>query len=238
MTFPFPQLVRSPEALRAARQALGLSADGLARMLRVEDGRSVRRWEAGDNAIPGPVTVILEAAMSYLNKRAMISRQLKLRRAGKMRTGGSDGAEMVHDTVNTIKHLERAHEDDAGALEEILKNAGDVYASAFETLTRQPVDKTPAREVHWYHLWRRTPLHSPPAKDDWSLPGETSPEAALAHFEKHEGFEGGLVLCTDPAELSAEFMLEQRDLVRIERGSSIGLRSGIVRNTFSVKRRS
>ena len=47
-----PKLVRSPEALKAARHALDLSADGLARMLRVDDGRSVRRWEAGDSAIP------------------------------------------------------------------------------------------------------------------------------------------------------------------------------------------
>jgi hypothetical protein len=32
-------------------------------MVRVEDGRTVRRWEAGDREIPGPVIVIVEAAL-------------------------------------------------------------------------------------------------------------------------------------------------------------------------------
>ena len=49
--------------LRAIRAALGLSAEGLAKLVRVESGRTVRRWEAGERDIPGPVRVILTAVM-------------------------------------------------------------------------------------------------------------------------------------------------------------------------------
>ena len=45
--------------LKSARQSLGLSAEAFARLVRVADGRPVRRWEAGDRDIPGPVIVIL-----------------------------------------------------------------------------------------------------------------------------------------------------------------------------------
>lgn len=43
-----------------ARQALGLSAEGFARAVRVESGRTVRRWEAGERDIPGPIITLLE----------------------------------------------------------------------------------------------------------------------------------------------------------------------------------
>jgi hypothetical protein len=191
-------------------------------MLRVEDGRSVRRWEAGENGIPGPVTVILETAMNYLNKRAMIARQLEMLRSGKMRSGRSDGRKMVDDNASTIRNLE---------------NADNEYKAALEILLRQSPDNSPAREVHWYHLWRRTPLHSPPQKDDWSIPGEVSPEAALAYFEKHEGFSGGLILCSDLNDLAADFTLEKREVIRTPRGNSVGLRAGRTLETFAVRRK-
>ncbi len=50
--------------LRTARAALGLSAEGFARLVRVQSGRTVRRWEAGDQDIPGPVQVLTEALMA------------------------------------------------------------------------------------------------------------------------------------------------------------------------------
>jgi DNA-binding transcriptional regulator YiaG len=53
----------TPERLRAIRAALGLSAAGFARLVRVESGRTVRRWEAGERDVPGPVTVLAEALM-------------------------------------------------------------------------------------------------------------------------------------------------------------------------------
>lgn len=49
----------TPTALKAARHALGLSAEGFARLVRVQSGRTVRRWERGDAPIPGAVEVIL-----------------------------------------------------------------------------------------------------------------------------------------------------------------------------------
>lgn len=54
----------TPSELKATRHALGLSAEGFARLVRVESGRTVRRWEAGDRDIPGPVIVIVEAIMA------------------------------------------------------------------------------------------------------------------------------------------------------------------------------
>ena len=52
----------TPTELKEARRKLGLSAAGLARMLRLgsHGGRTVRRWEAGENAIPGPAQVAIE----------------------------------------------------------------------------------------------------------------------------------------------------------------------------------
>lgn len=49
----------TPANLKSARHALGLSAEGMARALQVSSGRTVRRWEAGDRDIPGPVKVAL-----------------------------------------------------------------------------------------------------------------------------------------------------------------------------------
>ena len=50
-----------PDELRVIRGALGLSAEGLAALLQVQSGRTVRRWEAGEREVPGPVAVILKA---------------------------------------------------------------------------------------------------------------------------------------------------------------------------------
>jgi DNA-binding transcriptional regulator YiaG len=49
----------SPEALRAALAALRLSQMDAARLLRV-DGRTMRRWLAGERAMPGPAVLALE----------------------------------------------------------------------------------------------------------------------------------------------------------------------------------
>lgn len=53
----------TPEELKSARHALGLSAEGFAAWVGVQGGRTVRKWEAGDRDIPGPVTVLVNAAM-------------------------------------------------------------------------------------------------------------------------------------------------------------------------------
>ncbi len=42
----------TPSELKKRRHALGLSAEGFARLTGAASGRTVRRWEAGDNDIP------------------------------------------------------------------------------------------------------------------------------------------------------------------------------------------
>lgn len=53
----------TPADLKAARHSLRLSAEGMAKLVRVDSGRTVRRWEAGDRDIPGPVIVIMREAL-------------------------------------------------------------------------------------------------------------------------------------------------------------------------------
>jgi hypothetical protein len=217
-----PRLVRTPDDLKAARAALGFSADALARMLRIEDGRTVRRWEAGDREIPGPVIVLMETAMGYLDDKAQILQQLEMLRSGKMRSGKSQGNKMVDDTADNIAQLEaaKASLDDALAI-----------------LTRQPsIDSGVSKQVHWYHLRRQTPKFEPPEKDDWSIPGELNCNAALAYFEKYEGFGEGLEICDDD-DLSAEFILEKREVLRSQHGASQRLSPGEVVEVFCVRRR-
>ena len=182
-----PVGVRTAAELKAAREFLGLSADDLARVVGVEDGRTVRRWEAGDRDLPGPVIVVMETALGYLRKIETLSRELELFRSGQMRTGTNN----VDDTDASIERTAEAKKS---------------YEEAFEILIRRPVPGAAARQVHWYHLRRMTPKLDPGEKDDWSLPGELSPEAALAYFNKHKGFNGGLELCED-GDFSADFTL-------------------------------
>ena len=44
--------------LKAIRKKLGQSCEAFARTVRVASGRTVRRWEAGESDIPGPVQVL------------------------------------------------------------------------------------------------------------------------------------------------------------------------------------
>ncbi|MFI5014545.1 MAG: helix-turn-helix domain-containing protein [Hyphomicrobiales bacterium] len=216
-----PTSVRTPAELRAARDFLGLSAQGLARMVGVDDGRTIRRWEAGERELPGSVIVMVETALGYVRKIEMISKQLEPLKAGEMRFGVADIAGRRDETEATIDRLTEAKK---------------AYEEAYEMLTRQPPPGQAAKEVHWYHLRRMTPEFDRTVKDDWSLPGELSPSAALAYFEKHEGFSGGLELCDDD-DFSAEFTLEQRALVRRQYGASQGLSAGELVKTFFVRRR-
>lgn len=66
----------TPAEFRAHRDALGLSAAAMgdALLLGKDGGRTVRRWESGDVAISGPVTL----AMRFLVAAAM---QPKARKA-------------------------------------------------------------------------------------------------------------------------------------------------------------
>jgi DNA-binding transcriptional regulator YiaG len=65
----------TPDELKAKRHALGLSAERFAQMVRVQSGRTVRKWEAGDRDIPGPVIVILEMADAVPAAREWLLRE-------------------------------------------------------------------------------------------------------------------------------------------------------------------
>ena len=173
-----PRLVRTKDELKAARQVLGLSAEGLVAMVRMGDGRTVRRWESGESEIPGPVTVILETALDFLRQKEEIRVQLEMLKSGAMRSGAmtmSWGGVQSEDT--TAKDIVR------------LKEAEASLKSALAILTRQPpIDGSRSAQVHWYNLRRLTYEHKPGQRDEWSLPGETSPERALAYFEKDGRF--------------------------------------------------
>jgi len=49
---------------REARQTLGFSQKQLATLLKVASDRTVRRWEAGEKDIPGPVIVLMNWLLS------------------------------------------------------------------------------------------------------------------------------------------------------------------------------
>jgi transcriptional regulator with XRE-family HTH domain len=212
--------VRTATDFRAAREVLGLSADALARMLNVDDGRTIRRWEAGERELPGPVIVMMETALSYLRKIELISQQIEEFTSGKMRIGTTTINGEVDDTKDTIIQLTAAKKS---------------YQEAFEELTRQPPPDESESRVHWYHLRRLTPKYNPKERDDWSLPGELSPQAALFYFERHEGL-GGLELCENN-DLSADFILEKKNLIRRRHGASQRLSAGDLVETFFVRSR-
>jgi hypothetical protein len=213
-----PTLVRTPKALKDARAVLGLSADALAKIVRVEDGRTVRRWEAGEREIPGPVIVILETAMEYLDDIKMIDTQLEMFRSGKIRSGSTTREGRADNTEADIARLTASRQN---------------LIEALEILTRQPASDGSSR-VHWYTLKRSTPLFDPLQKDEWTIPGELSPEAALAHFAKHEGFSGALEVCDDDGPLT-EFILEKREVLRRQVGASQRLSAGKLIDTYYVR---
>lgn len=65
----------TPAELKSKRHALGLSAERFAHLVRVQSGRTVRKWEAGDRDIPGPVIVILETIEAVPAAREWLLRQ-------------------------------------------------------------------------------------------------------------------------------------------------------------------
>ena len=50
----------TPETFKAIRKRSGLSARALAELLRIADGRTIRRYEAGDREVSGPVSLLME----------------------------------------------------------------------------------------------------------------------------------------------------------------------------------
>lgn len=50
----------TPERMKKIRRDLGMSQVEFAKLLRIADGRSIRRWEHGERQLGGPVTMLLE----------------------------------------------------------------------------------------------------------------------------------------------------------------------------------
>jgi len=50
----------TPETFKAIRKRAGLTQDRLARLLRISDSRTVRRWEDGSRSVSGPVSFLME----------------------------------------------------------------------------------------------------------------------------------------------------------------------------------
>lgn len=50
----------TPAEVKTIRNRAGLSQTDLARLLRIADIRTIRRWETGDVPISGPASIILE----------------------------------------------------------------------------------------------------------------------------------------------------------------------------------
>ena len=57
----------TPNELKTARKALGLSQREMGLALEV-DPRTVRRWEAGPQAVPGPVKVAVGFMLAFIKK--------------------------------------------------------------------------------------------------------------------------------------------------------------------------
>lgn len=58
----------TPADLKSARESLGLSAEGFARVFGVASGRTVRGWEAGERngapaIVPAPVALLVDLAL-------------------------------------------------------------------------------------------------------------------------------------------------------------------------------
>jgi len=85
---PIPRVVRTALQLRAARRALGLSPRGLARMIDAEDPAVVKGWESGTEAIPYPVTQLLEFCMELLMQREQIDERIEALTSGERLCGG------------------------------------------------------------------------------------------------------------------------------------------------------
>jgi len=50
----------TPTTFRAIHEASGMTSAQLARFLRLEDARSVRRYRSGETAVSGPVSFLME----------------------------------------------------------------------------------------------------------------------------------------------------------------------------------
>lgn len=68
----------TPPEIKAARHALGLSAEGLAQLGNklgrplAQSGRTVRRWESGEQDVPGAVVALLTVLLRSREARRIM----------------------------------------------------------------------------------------------------------------------------------------------------------------------
>ena len=60
------------EEFREARRKLGLSQNRAAAILRVESGRTVRRWENGERDVPGPALTLMRVLLGSAQARRIV----------------------------------------------------------------------------------------------------------------------------------------------------------------------
>jgi DNA-binding transcriptional regulator YiaG len=60
------------QELKAARHSLGLSVEAFAQVIRIESGRTVRRWESGEQYIPGPVQILTDLMLRSAEVRKLL----------------------------------------------------------------------------------------------------------------------------------------------------------------------
>ena len=66
----------TPKQFKRARRMLGLSQPELADLLGIASDRTLRRWEAGQMDIPGPVLLAMELIMEFPEVREYLDLEL------------------------------------------------------------------------------------------------------------------------------------------------------------------
>ena len=61
----------TPEEVRTARQTLGISAQALADKIGLADGRTIRKYESGENVVPRWARLSIERAVRDHNDAAV-----------------------------------------------------------------------------------------------------------------------------------------------------------------------
>lgn len=67
----------SPQEFKDICHQIGLSDNGIARLIGVKNNRTIRYWKAGDNDISGPAVVLLRAIMASAAVRKYLGVTLK-----------------------------------------------------------------------------------------------------------------------------------------------------------------
>jgi DNA-binding transcriptional regulator YiaG len=62
----------TPSSLKSTRQSLGYTTNRFARLVGASSGRTVRRWEAGERAIPQHVPLLVEIILRFPHAKRFI----------------------------------------------------------------------------------------------------------------------------------------------------------------------